>query len=144
MFQGLIFIFHRQFNTAVFRLLLKHHINPVQNLRYAERLMGKLHFSAFYSGHVQDIIDQCQKITGRKIYLIQAVSQLVPVVHGTSGNFRHTYNSVHGSTYFMRHGRKKFTFSLARFFRHIQGMLHFSLPMPVNQEQKYQKNETYI
>ena len=61
------------------------------------------HFSAFDSGHIQNVVDKRHQIMGRAVDLFQAVHYGGIGVLIGHGNSSHADNSVHGSPYLVGH-----------------------------------------
>ncbi len=103
---------HFQLMPLGIQLGTHHNQKIVNELRKINLLLRKFHFSRFNLAHIQNFINQCQKMFAGTCHLRQAIRHPFFVVQMSCRNGRHSDNGIHGSSDIMAHVGKEIRFRL--------------------------------
>ncbi|GFI65662.1 hypothetical protein IMSAG185_01265 [Lachnospiraceae bacterium] len=98
---------HLQFMAMLLYLGMHHGDQICKKLRKVEGLLVQAHLARLDLGHIQDLIDQPQKMPAGYGDLFQGIRHLFPVVDMAGGNGRHADDGIHGRADIMAHTGEK-------------------------------------
>ena len=89
-------------------------LQPVQELLHVKRSGGQRHLAALDLGHVQNVIEQSQKVMGGAVHLFQAVKAALLALGFLQRDLRHADDAVHGRPDLVGHTRQELRLGLGR------------------------------
>ena len=82
-------------NILLIHLGIHDRVYILHHIRNAALVYNKFHLAALNLGHIQDIVEYTQKVSGRTVYLLQTFDTLVLSLVRTQCHLSHSDYSIH-------------------------------------------------
>ena len=106
--------FDEQFYLFRINISLQNIPQTIDNFRQTARFLFQLHFTAFNTAHIQNVIDQAQQMISGRHDLFQILFYLIPVIDMGDRQRSKPYDCIHRGTDIMGHIGKKYALCLIR------------------------------
>ena len=90
---------------------------------HIKALLQMLHLAIIKARHLQDIVNQGQKLLARGLNLLDIIKDQVLILAMQLSQLCHANDAINGRTHIVGHGRKEHVAGFGIFLRHLQGTL---------------------